>query len=139
MLKKKNNIFNYSIVFLLCLIIILLIFNLFNNFYIYKKEIYSSFIVSKQMGFDLNSTALTFGFIMPGNSATREISIGNNFKEDVKIKIISEGEISRFLKISEDSFMLKPGESRNIGFSLVVPKNSLLKKYEGKVIVLYNK
>ena len=135
--KKKNiNLLHYMIIIILIAILVFLVFNLLDNIYLDKKEIYASFSASDIMGFDLNSTALTFGFLTPGNSASREIFLENRFEKDLNVKIIVNGEISKFLRISEENFILIPKERKKIGFSIYAPKDILLKKYEGKVIIL---
>jgi len=134
--EKKNKIWYYIIAIILIAILIFLILDFLNNIYLDKKEIYASFTASDKMGFDLNSTALTFGFLNPGNSASREILLENRFEKELNVKIIVKGDISKFLKVSEENFKLMPQESKKIGFNVYAPKDILLKKYEGKVIIL---
>jgi hypothetical protein len=62
-------------------VIVLSLFVIFFLVQISSRDIrvYSlSFEISNTSGFDLNSSALTFGKIIPGSSATRYVSIEND-------------------------------------------------------------
>lgn len=131
-IKNKNQFIGRFIFIFLILILVCLIYIQINNFFILDRvKIYTEVILGDRSGFDLNNTALTFGMVVPGNAASREISIRNNFEKSVRGEIISKGEISEFLIISENNFILTPNEERNISFSVLFPKGSEMKKYKG--------
>ena len=144
-MEEKNKRFtktyvSYFILVFLIMLVIFLIINLVNNFYILeKKEIFASFIVSEHIGFDLNDSALTFGLVQPGLSSSREISIENKYEVPVLVIIKCKGDISEFLIVSENDFILKPNEKREVSFSVFPPKDIEFKEYNGKVEIILKK
>tara|TARA_Y100000310_G_scaffold107197_1_gene105674 strand:- start:217 stop:654 length:438 start_codon:yes stop_codon:yes gene_type:complete len=136
--KSKNVDVFEGMVFLLGFFIILLLGTiLFNNFLILNEnKIYVSATISEKVGFDLNITALTFGNVIVENSASRKINIQNKMNRKVKIKINSRGEISEYLFVSENNFILNPGEKKGIDFLIFFPEETKMKKYEGVIKII---
>ena len=131
-IKNKKYSVNLFVFIFLVLIAVCLIFFHINSFFILDEvKIYTGAILGDKPGFDLNNTALTFGRVVPGSGASRDISIKNNFDKPINVIITSKGEISDFLIASENDFILMPNEGRNISFSVFFPKGSEIKKYEG--------
>jgi len=133
--KKLRKIKNKHLIYFLILIMIaFLIYYVWDNYTVMgKKQIYTSFIASSNIGFDLNPEALTFGKVQPGQSATRDLIIKNEFDKKVKITIKAEGEIEKYISVSENNFYLKPGEETNITFTAHLPNDLEIRKYEGKI------
>ncbi len=133
-IENKNKFKEIFIFIILILILIYLVYLVINNFFILdSKIIYTEAILGETPGFDLNNTALTFGRVVPGNVGSREISIKNNFEKNIRAEIISRGEISDFLVVSENDFILFPDEEKTISFSVLFPKGSEMKKYKGEI------
>lgn len=124
---------------LVILVLILVIILLLNVYFLlsYKvieiREIYSSVIVSDKAGFDLNSTAMTFGGVMLGGSSTRTLVLENPYKFKISVYAYGEGEISRF--IIPVNAIINAGETKKIGISASVPADASFGKYEGKIIL----
>ena len=97
------------------------------------------FIVSEDIGFDLNNTTKTFGLVQPGQSSSREVSIENNHNIPVLVIIKSKGEISNFLIVSENDFILKPNEKKEISFSVFPTKDIEFREYNGFVEIVLKK
>ncbi len=134
--KKVGKGFAIFLIILLTIIVILFIFVLINRFSVLeKKEIYAGVIVGDHAGFDLNKTALTFGMVKPGNSGSRGLMIGNDYGKKEKIVITSRGDISDFLIVSENDFVLDIGEKKQVEFSVFIPKDIELGKYDGEIII----
>jgi hypothetical protein len=130
--KQLNQFIGWFVFIALMAIFIILVYFQINNFFILDKvSIYTEAILGDKPGFDLNKTALTFGRVVPGSSASRGISIRNDFDKDIKVEITSSGDISYFLVASENEFILIPNEERNVSFSVLFPKGSEMKKYNG--------
>ncbi len=81
-------------------------------------------------GFDLNTTALTFGKIKIGGSATRNIIFENNYDFPVIVKINSEGSINQLLSYEKEVFVDEE-ETKKIGFSVTSKASDLLGYYDG--------
>ncbi len=129
------------IIFLIIIFLILngfLIFYLINDFLILdKEEIYAEVIVSDKLGIAINDSCLIFGSVIPGGtSSTKKIILKNNYLENIKVKIISNGEINDFLKVSENNFILKPNENKTLEFVIRMPLNISKGNYNGSVFIL---
>jgi len=132
-MRKKIKLKSKHLFFILLVVIILfLIFFLWENYVVLgKNQIYTSFIASENIGFDLNPDSLTFGKINPGQSGKRDLAIKNDFDIPAKVSIKSKGSISKYLIVSENDFYLGPGEEKNVSFTVSLPEDLALKKYDG--------
>ncbi len=135
---KKTRGRSRDIVLAVMIVILLVLISLLINHLLIleKKEIYTSVIVSNYTGFDLNSTALTFGAVQPGQPASRAMHIQNNFNERAKIILNVEGDIKDLLQVSENNFILESWETRKIGFTVSPPEDFSPRKYDGVIIIL---
>ena len=124
---------------ILVLLIIMTILIIVINIPLKKQTIPTRFIAGENMGFDLGPGNLNFGKIVPGYSASREITITNNFGSSTLTIIKSSGAISSYIIISENNFILQPNESKNIVFSCYPEKDIELKEYSGKIIIITKK
>jgi len=140
MKKLKTEKLNLTLVFLLIFFVILFLFLFISNLLILdKKQIFTNVIVSNYSGFDLNSTALKFGFVERGQGAQRSVIIKNDFNERAKIIIKIKGNISDFLIVSENNFFLEENQSKEIDFSILLPENLILGEYNGVISILLKK
>ncbi|MFH1710819.1 MAG: hypothetical protein ABH840_00740 [Nanoarchaeota archaeon] len=136
----KNNLILYlALIFLFVIFICLYFYFNYSFSIIEKREIYTKVILSDHYGIDINGTALSFGMIVPGGSASKELTIGNDYERDVKVQFLVKGEIGEFVRISENNFILNKNKSRKIDFSVSVPSSAKYGVYEGKVIVVIRK
>jgi len=138
-MKNNKKTKNILILFLLFALIFILGVFLFSNLIehisiLEKQELYAEVIVSDHYGIDINSSALIFGTISPGSSATRKLTITNDHKQKTNIEIFVEGEIKEFLQVSENDFNLEINESKKIVFTAIAPRDKEFGTYEGKVI-----
>jgi zona occludens toxin (predicted ATPase) len=134
---KKINQKNYLLIFfiLFFLVLILSLYNLFNYLSVLeKREIHTEVIVSDKVGIAINESALLFGMVMPGASSRKNITIINDYEQDIKVDIVSKGNIKNFLFASENSFIMDKGELKEIKFFVKIPKDTNYGKYEGKII-----
>jgi hypothetical protein len=148
MKNQKTNGFRWlskNKIMVLVLIIILISFlpvvwNLVNNNRILeKREIYARIGVDNVFGVEANWTALRFGIIPPGNIASKEITLDNKYGHDVRARIFVTGNITDFVAISANDFVLKAGESKIINFVAFIPKETKYGTYEGKVYIIFYK
>ena len=131
-MKRKNKIIILTVLISITLIVFL-------QAPLHKQTIPTRFIAGENMGFDLGPGNLNFGLIIPGYSASRDITITNNYDYPTLTKVESFGEISPFIIVSENNFILNPSESKNITFSCYPEKGIELKEYPGKIIILTHK
>ncbi len=138
--KKKTEKLGLVLIFLLIFFSILFLFLLISNLLILdKKQIFTNVIVSNYSGFDLNSTALKFGFVERGQSAQRSVIIKNDFDKKAKIIIKIKGNISDFLIVSENNFFLEKNQSKEIDFSILLPEDLMFGEYNGVISIILKK
>ncbi len=133
-MKRKN-----KITILTTILTIVLAVSLFLMVPLQKETIPTRFIAGKHMGFDLGPGNLNFGEIVPGYSASRSIIIKNNFNKPTSTTITSSGEISDYIIVSKNNFVLQPEESKNITFSCFPKKGIELREYAGQIIITTKK
>ena len=87
--------------------------------------------IGDYVGFNLDTSYLEFGTMMPGGYSERTLDIHNdgNIPLRIEIEIIEKKDINYFLGeyeqlpeqwiiISENNFLLKPGEGKSVKFSI---------------------
>lgn len=127
-------------VILIGLIGIIAIGILFANYSVLEKREYVvKFEIGGRAGFDLNSSALTFGRVPVGSSATRSIFIENGFNREVFVSLSSSREISDVFSISENDFWLEPGENKTLSFFVHAYPEASTGAYNGKVSLVVSR
>ena len=129
-MEKKNKI----IILVIVLILVLAVATILTA-PLQKEIIPTRFVAGKHMGFDLGPGNLNFGEIIPGQSTSRKIIIKNNYNKPTLTIIKSSGEISNYIIVSKNNFILQPKESKNITFSCFPEKGIKLREYSGKIII----
>jgi hypothetical protein len=137
-MQKENKLLAASILILIFSVVIFLIVLKMNSFSLERREIPISLEVSDRVGFDVNSSALTFGKITPGGSSTRNLILENNYGFPIKLKIEIEGNVLKFLSFEKVVF-IDSRETKKIIFSAVIPGDEKFGKYSGKVIITIKK
>jgi hypothetical protein len=100
-----------------------------------SKVYETSFSVRPGMvGFDVNSTALTFGAIPPGGAGTRKLIVNNTEDYPVVVKIFASDEIADFYT-APVNITLGAGEGMKIPISVTVPEYVFEGNYSGNVKV----
>jgi hypothetical protein len=132
-IKRKINL-NVMAIILISLIIIsvLLIVNHILSAPFYSKIINVEFEVNNTIGFDVNTTSLKFGKIIPGGTSTRSLEIDNPFDFELNCKIFGSNNIVD-LMIAPENMTLPPKNSTTISISLNIPQNYKYGKYYGKI------
>ena len=84
---------------------------------IQTQTFYASMNISDSFGFDLNSSALTFGKVAFGGSSARNIKIQNGFDFPVIAVVHAEGDIMPLLNF-EEIVKIDKGETKSVPFSV---------------------
>ena len=129
-MKRKNKLLILTTVILVSISIIVFI-----QAPLHKETIPTRFVAGENMGFDLGPGNINFGLIVPGYSTTRDIIITNTFDKPTLTKITSLGEISPYIIVSENNFILNSGESKNITFSCHPTEGIPLIEYPGEITI----
>ncbi|MGV8151340.1 MAG: hypothetical protein ACP5NV_06455 [Candidatus Woesearchaeota archaeon] len=137
--KKINS--KYVFLFLLLLFVFLLGIFLtilfFNN---YKLLQYDEIDISVNVrngssSFNTSTDALNFARIYPGGSATKLIGIFAHKDSIVRMKI--SGNISEFIMLSDNDFLIKKNETRQIQVMLDIPESTIEGPYSGKLKIYF--
>lgn len=139
-LKKEKHNEKLILIFIVILVLVFIL-NIYSfirlSGIVEIRELDASIIVSDRIGFDLNSTALTFGAIIRGGSSTREISIENNFGFPIEAEIYGKGDTARFISPFEEH--IEKDEKKSIKINAFVPEDAVSGEYKGKVIIKIKK
>ena len=135
-LKKEKH--NEKLIFILIAILILaFILNIYLFISLSRiieiSELDASIIVSDKIGFDLNSTALTFGGVMQEGSSVREISIENNFGFPIEVYVYGDNGMENFIIPIKER--IEKNEKKSIKITAFVPEDAVFGKYEGSIKV----
>ena len=131
MKEKKLVIFLILIGFLILIININLVGK--TNSIIEIREIDASLIVAENTGFDLDNKILSFGKVMPGSSATRQVELENNYGEGVIIRVYARGEIKKF--VNSFRIELEKDEVKETSIAVNIPIDAKFGEYNGKIFI----
>jgi len=95
--------------------------------------------IGENIGFDVNSTALTFGKIQSGSTSTRKIILTNNEEESIRVILKINGAAERFIQFEQNPVILSPQETKEIGIFATAPENAEKKEYTGEVRIYSTK
>ena len=98
------------------------------------NELYMSLSVGEHVGFDVNTTAVTFGTVLPGGVVQRDLTITNTDGYDKVASFSVEGNISRFVRPPADA-LAKAAANTSVGIKAEVPQDTTFGEYTGKLRV----
>lgn len=138
--SREQRIFVYGILFISIAVLILSMFLpqlILKLSVLEKREVYASLIVSDRGGIDINSSALTFGSVVPGGSSSRKLIMKNKYDFPIYVEIVPKGDIAEF--VSSQVFILQKDEIKEIGISASVPGDARYGNYTGFISVIMRK
>ncbi len=115
----------------------LVFFWFFNINTVYDVKMFSmDLTVMSTMGFHVGDDAIHFGHIPPGGGGMKEMHIEVGKRRTV-VWIEAEGNISEWISISENDFVVEPFSNKSIEVFVNVPDDAPLNTYyEGNITVL---
>lgn len=138
MRQKKANASSgkYEIVFFILLLVFLLFMSISVYFYNLRpvsiRYLPVKFTVGENYGFDLNSSVLAFGKVVPGGWIARKVNIQNYQSYPVIVNVIIDDKFTEIVS-SDSGFIINAGENISIPFSLGVPSSMEYGNYSGFV------
>src|SRR3989344_3058823 len=93
------------------------------------KELKMNIIIGNYIGLNTDTDAIHFGTTLPGTSANREIVLNTDKNITVNLKL--SGNISSFIKIPENNFILSKNMQKSIKLTSVIPLNATKGVYIG--------
>ena len=122
-----------ALITLLCFILILCGFILYNSYVsLDVQQLEIQFEVSDRMGFNVDTEALYFGKNYPGGVSRRETVLKNNYGFPVYISAKITGNVSGFVSVSDNNFILMPDETKSLTFYLKTGKETPRGEYMGE-------
>jgi hypothetical protein len=136
--ERRNSTKNSKVLIYFLIFVCIILMGIFCYYYLTKpleiRKIDVKYIVDRKVGFDLNSTAFTFGIVPPGGTAIRNLTIGNVREFPIRADIFVDKNISDLL-IAKQNATVAPHESEVVSFALHIPENYTLGNYTSFVIV----
>lgn len=130
----KYFVFSLFLVAVVCFLFALLFFFKYNDPLLTSSFQTNVEVTQDQIGFDVNSSALTFGKVAIGGTSTRSISGYNPYPHTVRIKHSANGSIASFMQY--DSLkIVQPYEHFSYPISVFVDVNSSMGNYSGDISV----
>ena len=130
--------------FVLVISILFLIISIsFSSYLILSKPIETRLIqvefnVGSNIGFDINSTALKFGKVPKGASATRTLNVMNNHDFPIEVNLAADKNISDLISVDKN-YVILPGQYAQIQVTLTIPKEYVNGEHTGVIILEINK
>jgi hypothetical protein len=106
-------------------------------FDMYEVKMDIKVIEENIVGLNVDTDAIHFGKMQRGSEGIRNITLANNDANPHLIKIKAFGNISNFISVSENNFIINPNTSKNLSVIAKPPLDSLAGYYEGTLQVLF--
>ncbi len=130
-MKEQRRFLVLGALFFISIVLLVGSFYLFLSRPLMTKSYDVVFIVSRdKAGFDLNTSALTFGEIPQGASSSRRILIENTYAFPLRVTLYESPTLVEYLE-TESSFVIEPGERKNVSVVVRVPLNASEGTYTG--------
>ncbi len=140
-MARKKKYTNMQILFvILFLIIVITGFFLYNNFFIVgvqKKMI--QFEIGDKIAFNVDTDAIYLGRTYPGGGARRNVFIINSYDFPLIVSVKIKGNISTMMTISENDFIVKPGENKTLTYYAQTKDGMPLGIYKGETIIIFRR
>jgi hypothetical protein len=127
----------YSIVILLIFVTVILLYYVKQNFdLIYYVSVPVTLVVNSTTGFNINNS-LDFGSLQPGSDSEREIYV--SIDKNSRVIIEPDGNIKRFITVSDTDFTLINGYKKKIKIFVNIPPNAKIGAYNGNLKIYFYK
>ena len=134
---KRFDKFVIGICLILCIIFIAMLFYQFRSVDTKTLKIY--YQVADKVGFNTNTDALYFGRGLPGSGATRTIQLNNSYSYPVMVSITLSGDITPYLSVSDNNFLLEPGELKVITYFIATPADTPYGNLTGSTTFIFKR
>lgn len=103
------------------------------------KEFGMYLTVESYAGFNVGTEAIFFGTIPPGGGGSRNITLRNGYNIPLRIDIQAFGDLSRWVYVSENGFILQPDENKSVKVTTLVPGDAKFGNYTGSLKIIFRK
>jgi len=103
-----------------------------------NSEVYdpSDLDMNYTLGADISQDKLNFGIIPINAPATKSLKLSNNRDGDIKIKIITYGNISQYIALEKNNFILKPNKEEDLNVYFKGAESAGILKGELDVMII---
>ncbi len=95
--------------------------------------------VNSSYGFNLETDKLNLGKIVPGGDSSRGFTVSNNKDYPLKVSVIKEGQLAKWIEIGNQTFDIFPSENKAVMVNVYVPKGTEYGLYTGNIKVILKK
>jgi hypothetical protein len=92
-------------------------------------------IKEDRIGVNPTGAKLDFGDLPHNKDAIRTVDLQSSGHVSSYVIVWTRGDISDFMKVSQNFFTLKPGTKQNLEFTVHVPNSADYRYYRGKVVI----
>lgn len=106
------------------------------------QEVYMDLEIAgnyKDIGFNPAGDALHFGLVPLLGRSNRNFTISHEYAYPIKVSIRSVGNITPFLIISDNDFILEPNIFKKLRATVIIPKDSEAGNYDGTLKIIFKK
>lgn len=96
------------------------------------------FMVGESVGFDLNSSALTFGKIHLDGVGSRNILIHNTYEYPVSVRLYISSNLAKYIQ-TEQRFDLGLNETKNLSVIARIPSTAVFGNYSGQLYMEFRR
>lgn len=87
------------------------------------------------VGVNPTGSRLDFGDLPKDKSAIRHVTLESKGNTAAYVWVWKRGSIGDLMKVSKNNFILEPGKTEKLEFSVYIPNSAEYKYYKGKVVI----
>lgn len=122
--------------------VLVVVITLFFYAFWYVKEvkvIEMSAEVNDHIGFDTNSSSLTFGMVMPGTESVRTIMLSHDRNYPLRVSVRRYGEMAEWVFVSDNNFEIKPEQTVALNIRTRPPLGTIYGNYTGTLKIVFTR
>ncbi len=120
-----------------CILVALGVIEILNSIPYDVKVLDLHVTVDGKLGFNLDKDKVYFGKVTPENSGTRDVILEHSYNSSLRVKLFKDGEISNWVSIGTNDFLLNPSEKKNVPLTVTVPENTQFGNYTGTLKIVF--
>ncbi|MGM5487733.1 MAG: hypothetical protein ACQESG_02175 [Nanobdellota archaeon] len=127
---------------LLGVAVLVILATYFGYTYLYQADVQTLDIhirVDDYLGMNTDTDRLWFGTISPGSHGKRYVNVTNPKDYPVVVDFSVKGDVSGWIRISDNGFALQPNGSKKLRVFAQVPKTASFGNYTGTLYVTFHR
>jgi len=103
------------------------------------QEIYMKMKIGDIIGFDTNSSVISFGIVPIGGSSERKATLKNMQGIPLRVRTKKMGEMAKWVYVSEEDFILEAYEEKELKFTAVPSTDAKKGAYDGSIRFVFTR